>query len=73
MRNAVNHRKPRKYIQKIIRLIKNAELNLLQNQLNIIYNDIDFSLRKENVKRLKIKTEITLNNMIKNLNKTKHD
>ena len=57
----------------MIQLIKDVGLDLLQNQLNIIYNDIDFSFRKENVKRLKIKAEITLNNMMKNLDEAKHD
>ena len=73
MRNAVNHQKLREYAQKIIQLIKNVELNLLKNQLNIIYNDIDFLLRKKNMKRSKIETKITLNNMIKNFNETKYD
>ena len=73
LRDAVNHRKSREYIQKMIRLIKDAGLNLLQNQLNIIYNDIDFSLRKKDVKRSKIKAEVTLSNMMKNLNEAKHD
>ena len=57
----------------MIRLIKDVELNLLQNQLNIIYNDIDFSLRKKDVKRSKIETKVTLSNMMKNLNEIKHD
>ena len=73
LRDAVNHRELHKYAQKVIRLIKDAELNLLQNQLNIIYNDIDFSLRKKDVKRSKIEAEVTLNNMMKNLNEIKHD
>ena len=57
----------------MIRLIKDVELNLLQNQLNIIYNDINSSLRKGDVKRSKIKAKITLNSMMKNLNEAKHD
>ena len=57
----------------MIRLIKDIGLDLLQNQLNIIYNDINFLLRKKDVKRSKIKAKATLNNMIKNLNKIKHD
>ena len=31
LRNAVNYYEPREYVQKIIRLIKDVELNLLQN------------------------------------------
>ena len=73
LRDVVNHREFREYAQKMIRLIKDVELNLLQNQLNIIYNDIDFSLRKKDVKRSKIKVEVTLNSMMKNLNEAKHD
>ena len=50
LRNATNHRELRKYAQKIIRLVKDVDLNLLQNHLNIIYNDINFSLRKKDKK-----------------------
>ena len=57
----------------MIRLIKDVDFNLLQNQLNIIYNDIDFLLRKKNVKWLKINVKTTLNNIMKNLNEAKHD
>ena len=52
-------------------MIKNIEFDNLQNQLNIIYNDIDSSLRKNNIKRFKI--DVILNEFLKNLNDCKHD
>ena len=73
LRDVVNHREPRKYAQCIIRLIKNAGLNSLQNQLNIIYNGIDSSLRKGDIKRLKINQSAILNELMKNLDEFKHD
>ena len=73
LRNVVNHCELCEYVQKMIRLIKDIELDLLQNQLNIIYNDIDFSLRKRDVKRSKIKAKVTLSSMMKNLNEIKYD
>ena len=71
--DAVNHRKPREYAQCIIRLIKNVGLNSLQNQLNIIYNDIDFFLRKDDIKRSKINQNATLNELMKNFDEFKHN
>ena len=73
MRDAVNYRKSRKYAQYIVCLIKNAELNSLQNQLNIIYNDIDSFLRKNDIKRFKINQNATLNELMKNLDEFKHN
>ena len=46
-RDVFNRRESRKYVQKILRLIKNVEFNNLQNQLNIIYNNINLLLRKK--------------------------
>ena len=71
MRDAVNRREFRKYAQKILLLIKNANLNSAKNQLNVIYNDIDSSLRKNDVKRSKV--DDTINNMLELLNDCKHD
>ena len=71
LRDAVNRRELKKYVQKIFRLIKDVSLNNVKNQLNIIYNDINSSLRKKNIKRFKKK--ITINDMLKNLNDCKHD
>ena len=71
MRNAINRRESTKYAQKIFRLIKNVNLNNVKNQLNIIYNDIDNSLRKKNVKRSK--NDDIVNDMLKILNDCKHD
>ena len=66
-----NRRESREYVQKILRLIENVDLNNLQNQLNIIYNNIDSLLRKNDIKRLKI--NVILNAFLKNLNDCKHD
>ena len=70
-RDVFNRRKSQKYVQKILRLIKNIELDNLQNQLNIIYNNIDSSLRKNRIKRFKV--NVILNDFMKNLNDYKHD
>ena len=64
LRDVFNRRESRKYAQKILRLVKNIELNNLQNQLNIIYNDIDLLLRKNNIKRFKI--DVILKVFLKN-------
>ena len=53
LRDAINRREFRKYVQKIFRLIKDVNLNNVKNQLNFIYNDIDNSFRKEDIKRSK--------------------
>ena len=45
MRNAISRRKSRKYIQKILRSIKNVNLTIIKNQLDIIYNDIDLKFQ----------------------------
>ena len=73
LRDVVNYRKFREYAQCIIRLIKNVGLNNLQNQLNIIYNHIDSFLQKNDIKRFKINQNVTLNELIKNLDEFKHD
>ena len=49
----------------------NVNLNNVKNQLNTIYNNIDSSLCKKNIKRLKKDT--TINEFLKNLNDCKHD
>ena len=69
--NVFSRRESREYVQKILRLIKNIEFNNLQNQLNIIYNDIDSSLRKNDIKRFKF--DVILNKFLKNLNNCKHN
>lgn len=48
--NAQKHRESRKYAQKIIKLIKLIEINLVFNQLNIIYNNINVKF-KQNFRR----------------------
>ena len=71
LRNATNRREPQKYIQKIFRLTINVNLNNVKNQFNIIYNDIDSFLKKNDIKRSK--KEITINEMLKNLNDCKQN
>ena len=71
LQNVVNRHKFKKYIQKILLLTKNANLNSAKNQLNIIYNNINNSLRKNDVKQLK--NNNIVNNMLKLLNNCKHD
>ena len=46
IRDIVNHRELRKYAQKIIQTAKDVDMNF-QNQLNLIYNDIDVNVRAD--------------------------
>ena len=46
MKNAVNKRKPRKCIQKVIRSAKNVGFTHTKIQFDIIYNVVDFELRR---------------------------
>ena len=71
LRDAINKREFKKYVQKILLLTKIVNLNSAKNQLNIIYNEIDSSFRKKNVKRFK--NDDIVNNMLKLLNDCKHD
>ena len=71
LRNVVNKHKFKKYIQTILLLTKNANLNIAKNQLNIIYNNIDNSLRKNDVKQSK--NNKIVNNMLKLLNNCKYN
>ena len=71
LRDAINKREFKKYVQKILLLTKNANLNNAKNQLNIIYNEIDSFFRKKDVKRLK--NDDIVNSMLKLLNDCKHD
>ena len=70
-RDVFNRRESRKYAQKFLHLIKNIEFDNLQNQLNIIYNDIDSSLRKNDIKRFEF--NVILNEFLKNLNDCKYN
>ena len=45
MRNVSNKRESRDFTQRILRIIKNVEINKIDSQLNIIYINIDFDLR----------------------------
>ena len=44
IRDALNKRKPRNFIQRIIRTTRDANINKIDSQLNIIYINIDLSL-----------------------------
>ena len=70
IRDAVNHREFREYIQKIIRAIKNVDMNL-QNQLNFIYNDINVNVRASIIRRLK--KEMILNELFIEFDEFKFD
>ena len=71
LRNVVAQRESREYAQKIIRLIKNADMINVLNQLNFIYNDIDVDVRVDTLRRLK--NNITINEMLSDMNEFKHD
>ena len=49
----------------------NVNLNNFKNQLDIIYNNIDNSFRKSDIKRSK--NDFIINNMLKNLNDYKQN
>ena len=49
----------------------NANLNNVKNQFDIIYNDIDNSFRKNDIKRSK--NDFIVNDMLKNLNDCKQN
>ena len=61
--------KSRKYVKKILKLIKNANIIFIKNQFNIIYNDLNFEF-KRNIKNLK--NIITINSFFTNLNNYKY-
>ena len=69
LRNAANRRELKKYAQKILRLAMNANLNNVKNQLDTIYNDIDSSFRKNDIKRSK--NDFIINDILKDLNDCK--
>ena len=45
LRNALIKRKFREFAQRILRIIKNVNINNVRFQLNMIYINIDFTLR----------------------------
>ena len=71
LRDVINRRKFKKYTQKIIRATKNVEMINVQNQLNFIYNNINIEIRVDDLYRSK--TKMTLNKLLNDLNKFKHD
>lgn len=70
LRDAANHREPRQYAQKILRSAKDVEMTVLQTQLDLIYNGIDTSLVKGDLKALKADL-VTLKNFLKQLDDCK--
>ena len=71
LRNVAAQRESREYAQKIIRLAKNADMINVLNELNFIYNDIDVNVRADTLRRLK--NNITINEMLSDMNEFKHD
>ena len=71
LRDAANRREPREYAQKILRLAMDASLDNVKNQLDTIYNGIDSSLRKGDIKRPKDGS--TINGMLEDLDDCKQD
>ena len=68
MKNVRKLRKSRKYVQKIIRLIKSAQMKFVFNQFNIIYNEIEVKLKRD----LKRSTNMnTINEYFEELNECK--
>lgn len=47
MDDARRQQEPREYAQKIIQWAKSAEIELVFNQLNVMYNDIEVKLRRD--------------------------
>ena len=71
LKNVVVQREFREYAQKIIRLVKNADMINVFNQLDFIYNDIDIDVRIDTLRRFK--NSITINEMFSDMNEFKHD
>ncbi len=71
LRNAASRRKSREYAQKILRVAKNVDITEIQNQLDLIYNNIDIEICADNLRRLRQNTSI--NDLLVNINKFKHN
>ena len=52
MRNASDKREPKKYVWKILRSIRNAEMIIVQNQFDILYNDLNVEIKQNDIKRI---------------------
>ena len=70
-RDAIAQRESREYAQKIIRLVKDADMINVLNQLNLIYNDIDVDVKIDTFRRFK--NNIIINEMLNDMNEFKHD
>ena len=70
-RDAATQRESREYVQKIIRLVKNADIINVLNQFDFIYNDIDIDVRANTLRRFK--NSIIINEMFSDMNEFKHD
>ena len=71
IRDAINRREFREYVQKILRFAKDAELVLSKNQFDIMFNDIDQKIRSSNIRRSK--NIISFNDFLADMNEFKHD
>ena len=71
IRDAANRRESREYVQKILRLIKDADFTQVKNQFDIMFNDIDLKIKISNIRRFK--KHIKLNEFLIDINEVKHD
>ena len=71
IRDAINRREFREYVQKLFRFVKNIELTQLRNQLDVIYNDIELKIRQFDIRRFK--NDISLNDFLSNIDDVKHN
>lgn len=70
LQDAFNRRESRSFAQKIIQAVKDAKLNNVKNQLDIMYNVIDLKLRQD-IKRSN--DQITLNSFMSDIDDCKHE
>ena len=71
IRDAANRRESREYVQKIFRLIRNADFTQIKNQFDIMFNDIDLKIKISNIRRFK--KHIKFNEFLIDINEIKHD
>ena len=71
IRNAINRRESREYVQKLFRFVKNVELTQLRNQLDVIYNNIELKIRQFDIRRFK--NDISLNDFLSNIDNVKYN
>ena len=71
IRDAINRREFRKYVQKILRLIKDIDSIQLTNQFDFMFNDIDLKIKASNIRRFK--NNIKFNEFLIDINEIKYD